>query len=214
MGQLKALIGAVIGGAVGAGIWAAVVYNMQVEIGWIAWGVGLLCGLGAALAARGDTDTTTGAVAAFVALASICGGKYLAVHYAVQDQVKRIGAIEVSEDDAKLYMADQLVDEYEKENKPIKWPDGEDQDSADELKDYPKILQSDVLARWDAMGPTEREGYIGNIRAQHEYLMSEVAGMAESESFFAMFSPLDFLFFFLALATAYKVGSGNFGGDD
>ena len=45
-------LGGLVGGAIGAAIWAGIVYAIHVEIGWLAWGVGALVGLGVRLAPR------------------------------------------------------------------------------------------------------------------------------------------------------------------
>jgi hypothetical protein len=214
MGPLKALIGAAVGGAIGAGIWAAVAYNMNLEIGWIAWGVGLLCGLGAMMAVRDDADHLTGGIAAVVAIASVAGGKYLAVHYFVQDFTAGMTQIELTDSDAQVYMADQLIPEYEASGTPLKWSEGMTAEDADTLDKYPENLQKDVLARWEAMSMGERESYRASVQATLRHDISSAIGAVESEGFFASFGPLDILFVFLAVATAFKLGSGGFGGDD
>lgn len=214
MGPLKALIGAAVGGAIGAGVWAAVVYNFEVEISWIAIGVGLLCGLGAALAAKGDTDSLTGGIAALVAVASIAGGKYLAVHYTVQQVVKGVGQVEFGESDAQMYMAHQVMEEYASNGLKLNWPEGKDADSVETIEDYPADLRKDVSIRWEGMSVDERERYRSSVKASLDHEFADAMGDVESEGFFAMFEPLDILFVLLAIFSAYKVGSGNIGGDD
>lgn len=214
MGPLKALIGAAVGGAIGAGIWAAVVCSFEVEISWIAIGVGLLCGLGAAIAAKADADSLTGGIAALVAVASIAGGKYLAVHYTVQQVVKGVGQIEFSESDAQIYMAHQVMEEYSSNGLKLNWPEGKDEDSVETLDDYPADLRKDVLIRWEGMGADERERYRLSVKANLDHEFAAAMGDVESEGFFAMFDPMDALFILLAIFSAYKVGSGSIGGDD
>jgi hypothetical protein len=75
------LVGAVIGGVLGALVWAAVTYFFKVEVGYIAWGVGGLVGLGAL--AMGGRGAATGGACALIALLAIFAGKFLAVKVAV-----------------------------------------------------------------------------------------------------------------------------------
>jgi hypothetical protein len=69
--------GAVLGGMIGAAVWAAIVYFAQFELGIVAWGVGLAVGYGSYL--LGGRGLTNGVMCAIVALIAIFGGKILAV---------------------------------------------------------------------------------------------------------------------------------------
>src|SRR5688572_20567501 len=83
MRYIGALIGAAIGGLIGAAVWAAIAYATNFEIGYIAWGIGVAAGFGAAVGAKGGTDVATGGIAALAAVAGIGLGKFGAVHFAV-----------------------------------------------------------------------------------------------------------------------------------
>ena len=87
-GILGWIVGGTLGGSVGAGIWAAVGYFSGFEVGWIAWGVGGLTGLGvgAVASANGEADSASGFTASVIAILSVLAGKYLVVHLLV-DQV-------------------------------------------------------------------------------------------------------------------------------
>ncbi|HRQ72738.1 MAG TPA: hypothetical protein PLU35_06895, partial [Phycisphaerales bacterium] len=63
MNIINGLVGAIIGALVGAGIWGLVSYQSGYEVGWIAWGVGALTGLGMLLGARDSSDVATGGLA-------------------------------------------------------------------------------------------------------------------------------------------------------
>lgn len=45
MQSLKWFVAGAIGGAIGAAIWVAVGYLTSYEVGWIAWGIGVLVGI-------------------------------------------------------------------------------------------------------------------------------------------------------------------------
>ncbi|NOZ39633.1 MAG: hypothetical protein GXP24_05340, partial [Planctomycetes bacterium] len=63
------IISGAIAGAVGAAIWAAVAYFANLEIGYIAWGIGGLVGV--AVAATGKNTTLAGVVAVLITIASL-----------------------------------------------------------------------------------------------------------------------------------------------
>lgn len=68
-----------VGGAIGAAVWGGIVYATQHEIGWIAWGLGLLVGFCVRLASANHHDGfLPGIVAAIISVGSICAGKFLA----------------------------------------------------------------------------------------------------------------------------------------
>jgi hypothetical protein len=212
MGPIKALIGALIGGAIGAAIWAAIAYNTGYEVGYVAWGIGLLCGLGAMALARSDADAITGIVAAVVAIASVGAGKYLAVHFLVKDLMPA-GAIEIAAEDAQMYMANELVENYPSDAKPLKWPEGMDTETAETLDNYPAEVKKDVLDRWNGMSASDQQAYQDSVQDQYEYEISKMTGAIESEGFVATIGLFDILWLVLAVGTAFKVGSGA-GSDD
>lgn len=61
---------------VGAVVWYVVAMIFAVELGWIAWGVGFLAGLGMLLGSRKENDTA-GITAAFISIAGIFAAKWL-----------------------------------------------------------------------------------------------------------------------------------------
>ena len=73
---LGGLIAAVIGGAIwgGIGIWTGA------EIGYVAWGVGLLCGFGVVMMSKGQRGMPLQIVAIISGLIGILIGKYIIVH--------------------------------------------------------------------------------------------------------------------------------------
>ncbi len=72
-----ALVAAIAAAAAGAGSWAAVSYFMDLELGWLAWGIGGM--VGGAAYGLGGRGPASGGIAAALVLASILGGKMLAV---------------------------------------------------------------------------------------------------------------------------------------
>src|SRR5688572_20530849 len=79
------IIGAIVGGVAGALVWGAIAKFLQIEVGYVAWGVGLAVGfLSYAFGGRGVVN---GVLCAFIALASIYAGKVLAVKWSITPDV-------------------------------------------------------------------------------------------------------------------------------
>lgn len=74
--------GSMVGGFIGAVIWAVIICATGYEVGIVAWAVGGLTGLGAAFAANAMGDTQgfgSGVTAAFLSLGAIYMGKAIAI---------------------------------------------------------------------------------------------------------------------------------------
>lgn len=81
-GRMKSVVWAsagILAGLIGAAIWMAIAHFANMEIGWIAWGIGFLVGISVRLAAHTadiDESPTLGTYAAAVAVGSIALAKY------------------------------------------------------------------------------------------------------------------------------------------
>ncbi len=78
------VIGAVAGGLVGMIAWYLLIKVTNYEIGYAAWGVGVLAGLGARLLGR-QGSTLLGVTAGVSALVGIIGGEFLAARAVVHE---------------------------------------------------------------------------------------------------------------------------------
>lgn len=84
----RALSGAIGGAVLGALIWGLITYLTHYEVGWIAWGIGLLAGGGCAwLDGRGQGMATA---AAALALLAIFVGKLLGTQFVLNAELGRI----------------------------------------------------------------------------------------------------------------------------
>lgn len=213
--MLKGIIGGVIGGILGAALWGGVTYYTDREYGWIAWIVGALVGVLTGAFARDEASPMTGATAAIIALVSIAVGKYAVVHIYVSKVSQKIhNEYRVTDDIALRAVAEQVVEEWEKNSKPIKWPEGMSKEEASEEADYPKELWANAKARWTAMQPAQQQTYKQDLEAhQHEKLDEVMAGV-EAEAFKRSFDLFDIIFAMLAIASAYKLGAGDLGGGE
>lgn len=90
---LAGLIGGVLAAVIGGVVWGFIATRTGYEIGYVAWGVGMLSGLAVVIFARGRKGLVMQAVAVLSGLMGITVGKYYAfVHYLRQALVEQYGA--------------------------------------------------------------------------------------------------------------------------
>ncbi len=199
---LFALIGACAGGAVGAGLWAAVAYFAHFEIGWIAWIVGLLAGGGALVATGGRGGIIAGGIAAVVSVAAIGAGKFAAVSISVDEVARQFAT--VSDDTLLMRTTFDLAWEWEEEGRTVAWKDGTDWDTAEYPDDFPDDILAAGQDAFDGMSSSERAA----LRSQMESEVASFMSVAKDEGFMASWGWLDAVFVLLAVGTAFKVGAG------
>ena len=278
MRVLMAMFGGAVACVIGAAIWTAVTYYTHYEISWIAWGVGVLAGIGVFAGSGRRGDVALGVLAVLFALAGILLGKFGVVYVSLQEFISsdelhisniadevmyernRNGenwppisdfAFETAEtleqvyprqiwaeaeqrwatmSDAErqdvrelpqlanpeyhlVYMADQLVYEYQTEGKALEWPPGMSVDIAFHQEDYPADLWADVVQRWDAMPAGEQETYVASMMAAEKIRNAELQTLMYAEgttlAFFDSFSLFDGLWAVLAVLSAFKIGSAS-----
>ena len=81
---MTAVLAACVSGGAGAIIWCVIVILTQHEIGWIAWGVGVLVGASVRFAAKEMDESIAGIIAAIGSAVSIVAGKLLLVFLIMQ----------------------------------------------------------------------------------------------------------------------------------
>jgi hypothetical protein len=206
-----------VAGAIGAAIWAAVALTTHYESGWVAWGIGLLVGLAVRMASHKDEGSGffPGIVAVMLAILAIVAGKYAAVHFMIEQAVgnaavdpKKPGPTDA---DMIANIADEVVDEFEEAKKPLNWPPGVNPEDAHKPEEFPKEVWTEAKARWESKPAAERETLKSRAKQQGAVLLNNVKDQIRQEAFKQSFGLYDIIFFLLAVATAFKVGSGNSG---
>lgn len=84
-GSLAGIAAALLGG----GIWAAIVILTDYEVGFVAWGIGALCGFAVVLVSGGHKGVPLQTVAVLSSVIGILAGKYFAFSYMLQQFVER-----------------------------------------------------------------------------------------------------------------------------
>ncbi len=210
--MLIPLLGGVLGGALGAAVWAAIAHFLHVEIGWIAWGVGLLVGVGVKLAASDRQLTPAfGVAAALIAVLSVAAGKYIAVGMALDQAMRQVasGTDVIDEEISISVIADQVVVEYMEEGEPVRWPGGRAPENPIAQADYPADVWREAVERWGQTSPEERAEIQNFLRENFQANMAASRSEIQQAGFKESFGALDILFLALAVATAYKVAGGS-----
>lgn len=214
MKSVLGMICGVVAGAIGAGIWAAISYNTGYEIGWIAWIIGGLVGFAVALGSQEEVGLGTGIAAGIIALGSVVGGKYATIRMALDDFVNEEEIGTVSEEDLIVTIADQIVAERVDAGQTIDWPGEWQFDEATEQADYPADIWSEASERWTTAGPDWQDQHRTYVEYQVAQNIASFKDEASEGILLESLGILDALFFLLAVATAYQVGSGGTGGGD
>lgn len=217
MSLIKAGLGAVAGATLGAALWVAVGYYTGFEVGLIAWAMGAAAGIGAMLfVGQPDCDTNTGVIAAVIALLAVLGAKY-AVAYAVVERditqfLPAAGQYTVTDNDLKAAFADEIVTQREEAGKPITWPQHNEENGPTYPEEYPTDIVAEASKKWDALTTDQQLAKRTQAQADLDQGLAEfirtIKPTARTEVFKASFGLFDLLWLGLAIASAFKLGSG------
>lgn len=208
MGVPGAAIGSAIGGVIGAFVWWAIATYANLEIGWIAWGIGALTGFGAAKGAGGEASALTGGLAVVVALLSIVGAKYAVATLGIAEAMETPMA-PIEGELAISYVADDVVLEFEEEGRSVEWPEGAGYVMPSAEEHYPADVWALAVERWEALGAEGRDARIRDWTRTREEGRQAFAAALRDQWFRDSFALMDILFLGLAVVTAFKIGAGT-----
>jgi phosphate/sulfate permease len=213
MNMGRSIIGGILGGLVGAVIWAGISCFTGYEIGWIAWGVGGLVGLGCTWGGQGG-GRPLGVVAVVITLVSIVAGKYAAVELSIRreigsrEEVLQSALTNLQKNDMVVsYLADEIIEQREAQGETIQWPSGVNPEEANQQSDYPPAIWSEAASKWDGMSAQEREQYRDQLEEQIRTNIQAFFSGVSTYGFRNSFGVMDLLFFGLAVATAFKIAT-------
>jgi len=204
--EINAVLGAIIGAIVGAIIWAAIAAYTGYEIGWVAWGVGGLVGLGAfMMEGRG---AMSGIVCACLAVVAILAGKFMALHAIANQEIDAFAEQGFTQEiyygiarEAEAFGA--LTSEEEYPAFMVEW-DYTDAGTPEDV--FPSEIETfkteyvPGFQSWNAAPPTFEQWKGDNFGTSNLPMM---------ELFMETLGPIDVLFFALGIGTAFRLGSGG-----
>lgn len=189
-----------VGGLIGGGIWFGVAYATQYEIGWLAWAVGGLTGLGMYAGMR-QGSFVGGVVAAGIAVAAIVGAKYFIVAMIL----------------ASLFGT---LDEDPRET----WANHLAAQAVEQANSIPEPAESASDAEWEAYEAKQEAAHEaelvkareavaklsdGEVREKVRVQQNELKADMQKTFFRLAFDWHDLIFFGLAVVTAFKLGAGG-----
>lgn len=151
---------------VGALAWIAAVHYLNVELGLIAWGIGLLAGVGARFGAREIVGRVPGILAVLAAIIGIGVGKVGSIALAIGS-----GITVHSEAEAIPWIAVSVANERTSRGEVVNWPPGVDPDQAWEQADYPADVWAEAVARWRGYSDAERDRFSAHPVLMHRDLV-------------------------------------------
>jgi hypothetical protein len=213
MGIISPLIGGIVGGIVGIFIWVEVGYLTHYEIGWIAWGVGGLVGLGVRYAAymfEQEANTVLGFLSAGMAICSIFIAKYIVFVLFTNNLSSTLDNLVIPNEEQSFIaeIADQIIEQKTQAGATIQWPSEMNAEEASAKEDYPPQIWQEAEKKWNKLSASERD-------QRKQDLQNKLESIKESlrPNFSDTFRALDLLWFALATITAFKIGIGTYGTD-
>lgn len=206
----RAVLGGVLAGAFGAAVWVAIGYFLNAEVGYVAWGIGLIVGIGVAAGSEESVGAGTGIIATVIAVASVLVGKYLVVYFLAHNMVEEMPAFDVSDNDIVHTISNEIIEE--KELTPLEFADDVDFDMIPDEQEYPPGVWQEAQAKFAELSPEQVEAKKEEQREMLRMITSAFESAIREEGFKESFNFFDLLWFGLAAFTAFQVGSG--GGDD
>lgn len=199
MNNVGGLICGMIAGAIGAAVWAAIAYFGNLEIGWIAWGIGALVGLAVSFGSR-ERGLLPAMIAVIITFASLCAGKYATVALLVNDQMN----IEFTEEFYVSSFAFGIAYTQQEQGETVTLAGGKSIDEA-EFADLPQEIRNQAQAQWDSMTADEREQLFDEVEKNNRGIANQFKNQAAFNGFLNSFSLYDLLFFGLGLFTAGRL---------
>ena len=199
------VIGAVVAGCIAMIAWFLVIKITHYQIGYAAWGVGILTGYGARLLYK-DTSHLLGIVSGASALLAIIGGQFLATNLFLNEELDQL--CETRYQDECSYAREAIKAQNDQDIRTVlaKYESDKDKQISPEqitekqIAEFRKDEQPD-LKKFLAGTPSKTE-YIRRIKAVIYKTIPTSAILKESLNLFTL------LWIFLGVGSAFKIAAG------
>ncbi len=208
--NMVSLLVATLAAVVGAAAWGGITYLTNYEIGYVAWGIGLLVGVGAKIG--GSSGKLAGVCCGLLALASIFAGKVLAIDFSAPAEVRKGVADSATPEmfnemsaDATAFAA--LTSENQHAAFMIERNYAEGQNAGEvspEQLAYFRSASVPILLWMHAEKPAYeawKDRFVNDVSATY------LAQMPSAQFAFAELGIIDIIFAVLGVGTAYKLAS-------
>ena len=201
---LLGVVGAAVGGFIGAAVWYFLIKSTGSAFALVAWGVGVVTGVGARLLAR-EGSMGLGVVSGLCALLAIVFGEYLAVKAIVAKEGTKMAAF--------AYMAQM---EYAREAVKAETTDDFRKLLAEAEEKNPEEITDEHIKKFKEEELPELREFTQGKPSRAEFARQMGEAFAEEFDYKEFFFKEDVksglfmvLFAVLGIATAYKIGSGE-----
>ncbi len=185
------------GALIGGGVWYGIIAATHYELGWIAWLVGGLAGLGMNIGFR-DSSFVAGGIAAFFAVVAILAARWFAMGVVLSKVTDDL----LKADDSPRFTLMSIIATENMRKRGF-------EDVEDEPE--PDSPQGKALAEEEAKAEKQVEGMSDDqVRREIRKRMDSMRSALGGELYKSLFSPIDLVFFGLAIVTAFKVGASGF----
>ncbi len=202
-GQIKGIVGAVVAGFIGMMAWFFLIKLTHYEIGYAAWGVGVLTGFGARVLTDEQTKTL-GIVAGVCAFIAIIGGQYLATKSQFDEFVET--AIKGAYDGRLAYAKEAVAAKNDEELRAIVTKHEQEDGEKGGPKEFDlakfKTTELPELQKF-AAGTPNKAAYEAKIRDTMNSTEMKTEILKSSVGIFTI------LWLFLGVGSAYKIASGG-----
>jgi|GEM_PF-7132432 len=199
-GLVGGLVGGCIGAVIGGVIWGGVAYVTEYELGWIAWLVGVLAGVGT-MAAGGEPGLRAAGIATSMAVLGILIGKVLLVQWCwpawaawaawaeqyANNEEEMIWVVEIY-----MYENRKFTPEIQKVYDSENWTEELATKADNEVKNY-----------YNNMSEDDRKKLAG------EFILDVTTDMSLTDQILSTLGIFDIIWFLLAIGTAAKIGIGG-----
>jgi hypothetical protein len=204
----KGLVCSAGGALIGSFIWFGVAKALDLELGYVAWAVGLLAGGGMQLGVRAQTNLA-GVIAAAFSIAGIFVGKVMVVAWVLFPMVNKM--VEQAQTKAETGINYQVDTLTEIETTKILKERKIDPETATEEQETTAVVEArDRVKGW---GADKIRKEFDKYKASSAYQKTSLSDMPTVQlSIMAMvfsLGPYDFLFVILSTVSAFVIGSGR-----
>jgi hypothetical protein len=204
----KSIAAATAAGLAVAALWAGITHLSGWSLGFLALFIGTAVGLAFRFAAKDRTSTSSGLIAAAIALACILVGKYASASIYAHQRIAESASDESLDIDEAVTceIADGLVAHYEDADVELDWTDADYETAA---TSYPAGIWHEAEQQFASLTDDEKALRRAEFDEHTAAETESASGTISLIYFLFSFGPTGLVILGLSVAGAYKIASGH-----